>query len=111
MAVRHKKTVLAILYKHFKDFELPLDIQYKSYVSIVGTREALNAVSIKRSFKAWKYALLALKNNYPELLNKPAPVQPVVKSKKKTQEDTPPMDSGLEALRAKTEMSDDGKDI
>lgn len=110
MAVRHKKTVLAILYKHFKDFELPLDIEYKSYVSIVGMREALNAVSIKRSFKAWKYALLALKNNYPELLKKPAPVQPVAKPKK-PEEDTPPMDSGLEALRAKTEMSDDGKDI
>ena len=74
MGVRAKTTVLATLEKHFLDFELPLDIDQKSYMSIVGT-QAVSVISIKRSFKAWKYAMVALRRRLrvvtPEI--KPAP--------------------------------------
>lgn len=97
MAIRQKKKVLEILYTQFKEFELPLDIEHKSYVSIVGPRKSLNAISIKRSFKAWKYALLALRTQYPDLTKKPEP--PAVKEA--------PKPSGLEALRAAKEANDE----
>ena len=73
MAVRQKQLVLDTAYKHFKEFELPLDIDYKSYVNIVGPKEAIHAISVKRSFKAWKYLLHALKVKHPELGKKPEP--------------------------------------
>jgi hypothetical protein len=73
MAVRVKKTVLDIAYKHFSEFGLPLNIEYKAYASIVGPKEALSAPSVKRSFKAWKYVLHALKKNYPDLVKKSEP--------------------------------------
>ena len=74
MAVRQKQKVLDTAYTHFKEFGLPLDIEYKSYVSIVGPKEALHAISIKRSFKAWKYVLHALRLKHPDLREKaPAP--------------------------------------
>lgn len=62
-----------IAYKHFKEFELPLDIEYKSYMNIVGPKEALHAISVKRSFKAWKYLIHALKVAHPDLLEPPKP--------------------------------------
>ena len=73
MAVRQKQKVLDIAYKHFKDFELPLDIEYKSYVDIIGAKDAVHAISVKRSFKAWKYLLHALKKHHPDLIVKPEP--------------------------------------
>jgi hypothetical protein len=73
MAVRQKQKVLDTIYAHFKEFELPLDIEYKNYAAIVGAREAVHAISVKRSFKAWKYILHALKKNYPDLLEEPKP--------------------------------------
>lgn len=73
MAVRQKQLVLDTAYKHFKEFELPLDIDYKSYVNIVGPKEAIHAISVKRSFKAWKYLTHALKLKHPELGKKPEP--------------------------------------
>lgn len=73
MAVRQKQLVLDTAYKHFKEFELPLDIDYKSYMNIVGPKEAIHAISVKRSFKAWKYLLHALKLKHPELGKKPEP--------------------------------------
>jgi hypothetical protein len=73
MAVRQKQLVLDIAYKHFKEFELPLDIEYKSYMNIVGPKEALHAISVKRSFKAWKYLIHALKVAHPDLLEPPKP--------------------------------------
>jgi hypothetical protein len=74
MAVRQKQKVLDTAYTHFKEFGLPLDIEYKSYVNIVGPKEALHVISIKRSFKAWKYLLHALKIKHPDLREKaPAP--------------------------------------
>lgn len=73
MAVRVKQTVLDIAYKQFKEFELPLDIEYKSYTGIVGAKEALSPPSVKRSFKAWKYLLHALKKHHPDLVKKPEP--------------------------------------
>lgn len=73
MAVRVKKTVLETAYKHFKEFELPLDIDYKSYSLIIG-KGAIHSMTVKRSFKAWKYLTHALRVNYPELsAPKPAP--------------------------------------
>ena len=73
MAGRQKQLVLDTAYNHFKDFELPLDIDYKSYMNIVGPKEAIHAISVKRSFKAWKYLLHALKLKHPELGKKPEP--------------------------------------
>ena len=75
MAVRQKQLVLDTAYKHFKEFGLPIDIEYKSYVSIVGPKEAIHAISVKRSFKAWKYLLHALKVAHPDLVKQPEPVK------------------------------------
>ena len=76
MAVRQKQLVLDTAYKHFKEFELPLDIDYKSYVNIVGPKDAIHAISVKRSFKAWKFLTHALKLKHPELGKKPEPPKP-----------------------------------
>ena len=79
MAVRQKQKVLDTAYTHFKEFGLPLDIEYKSYVNIVGPKEALHVISIKRSFKAWKYLLHALRIKHPDLREKaptPKPTTP-----------------------------------
>ena len=74
MGVRAKTTIVEKAAKHFKEFELPLDIEYKSYLTIVGPKEAVSAIQVKRSFKAWKYLLLAVKKYHPELMApKPAP--------------------------------------
>jgi hypothetical protein len=73
MAVRQKQLVLDTAYKHFKEFELPLDIDYKSYMNIVGSKDAIHAISVKRSFKAWKFLTHALKLKHPELGKKPEP--------------------------------------
>lgn len=78
MAVRKKQAVLDLALKHFKEFNLPLDIDYKSYSSIVGIKDAIHPMSVKRSFKAWKYLTHALKVRHPELLKKPEP-KPVPK--------------------------------
>jgi hypothetical protein len=73
MAVRQKQLVLDTAYKHFKEFELPLDIDYKSYMNIVGPKDAIHAISVKRSFKAWKFLTHALKLKHPDLGKKPEP--------------------------------------
>jgi hypothetical protein len=73
MAVRQKQKVLDIAYTHFKDHKLPLDVDYKTYMAKVGAAEALHAISVKRSFKAWKYLLHALKLKHPDLMEAPKP--------------------------------------
>jgi hypothetical protein len=78
MAMRQKRAVLDLALKHFEEFKLPLDIDFKTYSSIVGPREAIHVVSIKRSFKAWKYLLHAVSINLrqapkPEAKVVPAP--------------------------------------
>jgi len=85
MAVRQKQLVLDTAYKHFKEFELPLDIDYKSYMHIVGPKEAIHAISVKRSFKAWKYLVHALKVKHPDLGKKPEPA-PAPKAAPKAKE-------------------------
>ena len=82
MAIRQKQTVLNIAIKHFKEFGLPLDIDFKSYTAIVGPREALHPISVKRSFKAWKYLTHAVRVQCPELVNKPKPVPAPTKAPK-----------------------------
>ena len=66
MAVRQRQAVLERASKHFKEFELPLSIQQKEYMAIVGL-DACCVITVKRSFKAWKYLTHALRINYPEL--------------------------------------------
>jgi hypothetical protein len=73
MAVRQKQKVLDIACGHFKEHKLPLDIDYKTYMNKVGAADALHAISVKRSFKAWKYLLHALKVKHPELMEAPKP--------------------------------------
>ena len=80
MAVRQKQKVLDIAYAHFKEHKLPLDVDYKTYMAKVGSAEALHAISVKRSFKAWKYLLHALKLKHPELMEAPKP-EPAPKPK------------------------------
>ena len=84
MAVRQKQKVLDIAYEQFKVHGLPLTIDYKEYARIVGSQDALHAISVKRSFKAWKYLLHALKVKHPDLGKKaePAPApKPAPKAK------------------------------
>jgi len=96
MAVRQKQLVLDTAYKHFKEFELPLDIDYKSYVNIVGPKDAVHAISVKRSFKAWKYLTHALKLKHPDLGKKPEPV-PAPKPAPKAKEAPAPAPSSKAA--------------
>jgi len=96
MAVRQKQLVLDTAYKHFKEFELPLDIDYKSYMNIVGPKDAIHAISVKRSFKAWKYLTHALKLKHPDLGKKPEPV-PAPKPAPKAKEAPAPAPSSKAA--------------
>lgn len=73
MAVRQKQKVLDIAHAHFKEHKLPLDVDYKTYMAKVGSADAIHAISVKRSFKAWKYLLHALKLKHPELMESPKP--------------------------------------
>ena len=76
--IRSKKAhVLDKVLKHFTEFKLPLDIEYKAYVAIVG-RDSISPATLKRNFKHWKYILRHLSLHYPELSQKPV-VKPVVK--------------------------------
>ena len=104
MAVRQKQLVLDTAYKHFKEFELPLDIDYKSYMNIVGPKEAIHAISVKRSFKAWKYLVHALKVKHPDLGKKPEPV-PAPKPAPKAKEAPAPAPSS-EAAPAEEKSED-----
>ena len=83
MGVRAKQTILDKTAKHFKDFDLPLDIDHKSYVAIVGPKVATSAIEVKRSFKAWKYLLLAIKKSQPRIIKTPTPA-PAPTSKEKS---------------------------
>jgi len=88
MAVRQRQAVLEKAAKHFKEFELPLSIQQKEYMAIVG-RDACCVITVKRSFKAWKYLTHALRINYPELSApkpepKPEPKPVITKAPKPT---------------------------
>ena len=73
MAMRQKQAVLNLALKHFEEFGLPLDIDFKTYTAIVGPREAIHAMSVKRSFKAWKYLLHAVNINLRQQAPKPEP--------------------------------------
>ena len=73
MAVRQKQKVLDIAHAHFKEHKLPLDVDYKTYMAKVGSADAIHAISVKRSFKAWKYLTHALKLRHPELGKAPTP--------------------------------------
>jgi len=87
MGVRAKQAILDKTAKHFKDFDLPLDIDHKSYVAIVGPRVATSAIEVKRSFKAWKYLLLAIRKNQPRIIKAPTPAPAPAPAPKK--ESTP----------------------
>ena len=64
----------------YKVHKLPLDIDYKSYMTKLGSAESIHKISVKRSFKAWKYLLHALKVKHPELMEAPKP-KPAPKAK------------------------------
>ena len=106
MAIRQKQTVLDLAIKHFKEFELPLDIDFKSYTSIVGPAEAIHAISVKRSFKAWKYLTHAVRIKCPELANKPKPKPEPVKPPKPA-----PKASGKPAAKPAVKEGVNGKNI
>jgi len=81
MAMRQKQAVLNLALKHFEEFGLPLDIDFKTYTAIVGPREAIHAMSVKRSFKAWKYLLHAVNINLRQQAPKPEPSVPLEEPK------------------------------
>ena len=102
MAFRQKQQVLAKAYEHFKEFELPLDIDYKSYVDIVGARDAIHPISVKRSFKAWKYVLHSLKTRHKDLS-----VKPVIVPTPPPPAEDPLATLGKAANKAEKEMNDE----
>lgn len=73
MGLRAKRTVLEMASQHFKEFGLPLTIDHKDYVVAVGSKIAISAISVKRSFKKWSVLLHALRKHYPELVEAPKP--------------------------------------
>lgn len=96
MGIRDKRNLLETAYKHFKEYDLPLDIDQKSYINIVGSG-AIPTAAIKRRFKAWKYFLVGLRTTYPDLSKPKAPPPPPPKPKVELPEKDP-----LKALREKT---------
>ena len=106
MAIRQKKTVLDLAVKHFTEFGLPLDIDYKSYATIVGPAEAIAPMSVKRSFKAWKNLVHAVRVKCPELVNKPVPAPEPIKPPKPE-----PKASGKPAAKPAVKEGVNGKDI
>ena len=105
MAVRQKQKILDTVYKHFIDFELPVDIDYKAYVAIVGAKEAVHPISVKRSFKAWKYIIHSLKTKHKDFGVVPTVTAPTPPAPK-------PVKNSLNALsktadKAEKEMNDD----
>lgn len=114
MYIRQKTKVLDELSQQFKEFNIPLDIEYKSYASMVGPRKALSVIGVKRSFKQWKYLLIALGKHCPELkAPKATPVKEVPKPKEAPKPEVKSSRSGLSALKASKAVkeADDGKDI
>ncbi len=106
MGVRAKQAILDKTAKHFKDFELPLDIDHKSYVNIVGAKVATSAIEVKRSFKAWKYLLLAIKKSQPRIVKTPTPAPaPAAAPKEKSTPKAKPIPKAKPAPAAK--KSDD----
>ena len=73
MGLRAKRTVLEMASQHFKEFGLPLTIDHKDYVVAVGSKIAISAISVKRSFKKWSVLPHALRKHYPELVEAPKP--------------------------------------
>jgi hypothetical protein len=106
MAIRQKKTVLDLAIKHFTEFGLPLDIDYKSYATIVGPAEAIAPMSVKRSFKAWKNLVHAVRVKCPELVNKPVPAPEPIKPPKPE-----PKASGKPAAKPAVKEGVNGKNI
>ena len=106
MAIRQKKTVLDLAIKHFTEFGLPLDIDYKSYAAIIGASEAIAPMSVKRSFKAWKNLVHAVRLKCPELAEKPAPAPKPVKPPKPA-----PKAEGKPAVKSAVKEGVNGKDI
>jgi len=105
MAVRQKQKILDTVYKHFIDFELPIDIEYKAYVDIVGAKEAVHPISVKRSFKAWKYIIHALKTKHKDfgvVRTVTTPPPPAAKPAK-----DPLATLGKAANKAEKEMNDE----
>ena len=106
MGVRAKQAILDKTAKHFKDFDLPLDIDHKSYVNIVGAKVATSAIEVKRSFKAWKYLLLAIRKNQPRIIKTPTPTPaPAAAPKEKSTPKAKPIPKAKPAPAAK--KSDD----
>ena len=69
---RLRQIVTEKLVLQFKDWELPRDIDYKSYCSIVD--RPITPIEIKRSYYNWKIAVQSVANVAPEIFKKkPAP--------------------------------------
>ena len=69
---RLRQLVTAKLVPQFKDWELPRDIDYKSYCGIVD--KPITPMEIRKSYYNWKVAVQSVANAAPELfIKKPAP--------------------------------------
>jgi len=83
MGLRDKTTVLNTAVKHFQEFELPLDISQKAYMQILGS-SAIHPISVKRSFKVWKYLVRGVEIRLSQIKPEPKPKpEPEPEPKKK----------------------------
>lgn len=78
MGIRNRKAVLEIAVEHFKEFNIPLTVNHKEYLAIVGTRMGLSAPSVKRSFKRWPILMKAVASKLA-VEKKPEPPKPAPK--------------------------------
>ena len=69
---RLRQLVTNKLVPQFRDWELPRNIDYKSYCSIVD--KPVTPMEIKKSYYNWKIAVMSVANVAPEIFKKkPAP--------------------------------------
>lgn len=69
---RMRRQVTAKLVPQFRDWELPRDIDYKSYCGIVD--KPVLPIEIQKSYYNWKTAVLSVAKTAPEIFKKkPAP--------------------------------------
>lgn len=65
MRARFKSELIELLYKDFKEYNIPCDVTMDSYLAISG--RGIMRRAIRKSFKTWPRTLSALLSKYPEL--------------------------------------------
>ncbi len=81
VSVRQRKHVLGIMYKDFKKYKMPADVEFYKYLETADNPVGMPA--IRKYFKKWGMALRQLESLYPDVYkHEEAPkVEPKVKTK------------------------------